>query len=100
MASWAASAADEDAGAPSFADDDDAIGAIDRVHERENYRMDRGPTPSTFTRAAYQPQTRDTDGRGRVRRVYPDFSPPQTHIVFIPVFTHIDTIDYGLYNAQ
>jgi hypothetical protein len=30
MASWAASAADDDAGAPSFADDDDAIGAIDR----------------------------------------------------------------------
>lgn len=42
-------------------------------------------------------------GHGRVRTYEaftPDFSPPQTHIVFILVFTHIDTIDYGLYNAQ
>lgn len=96
MASWAASAADDDAGAPSFADDDDAIGAIDR-DRIENIEWIRVFVGAAWCSIPYSPLN---SAMAAYEAFTPDFTPPQTHIVFILVFTHIDTIDYGLYNAQ
>ena len=85
MASWAASAADDDAGAPSFADDDNAIGAIDR-DRIENIEWIR--VFGVVYLVVYTLLTTEF-GHGRVRSVYPRFLPTtDPHCIHSCVYTH------------